>query len=210
MNAPPYHQFFKAANLIVKESKSPFASVYSAYLTVGEAMASKIEELENEVTDRRMFQYFTDGHVTCKIRIANRDKNNNLLKYFSPYYVKDQIKSAKIEGFWRNYDTQPLSDDRKCTATNFKYTPDNDGWLTINGGSFGSFKNVNQPLGSEFWLVIEWKDGNVIRVPLLEKRVTKRNEYSEGIEGYVTFSVDLCSGFYQDKYMTKNIHFDDN
>jgi len=116
-NAPPYHQFFKVANLIVKKSKSPFANVYSAYLTVGEAMASKIEELENKVSDNRMWQYFADEHVTCKVRVAYRDKNNDVSKYFNPYEVKKQIKSAKIEGFWRQYDTQPLSEDRKVTAT---------------------------------------------------------------------------------------------
>lgn len=209
-NAPPYHQFFKVANLIAKKSKTPFIDAYSAYFTVGEAMAKKITELENSVSDTRMWQYFADGHVTCKIRIGYRDKKDHLVKYFSPYHVRDQIKSAKIEGFWRNYDTQPLSEDRKATATNLKPSVDNDGyWLTINGGSYSQFKDAGlQPIGSEIWLVIEWQDGNVIRVPLLETRVVKRNESNEG-GGYVTFSVDLCSGFYQDKYMTKKIHFDE-
>ena len=210
-NAPPYHQFFKVANLIVKKSKSPFANVYSAYLTVGEAMASKIEELENKVSDNRMWQYFADGHVTCKIRVAYRDKNNDVSKYFNPYEVKKQIKSAKIEGFWRQYDTQPLSEDRKVTATDLKPSYDNDGsWLTINGGSYSQFKERGlEPIGSEIWLVIEWQDGNVIRVPLLDQRVVERKEFGFEGAGSVTFSVDLCSGFYQDKYMTKAIHFDD-
>lgn len=210
-NAPPYHQFFKVANLIVKKSKSPFANVYSAYLTVGEAMASKIEELENKVSDNRMWQYFADGHVTCKVRVAYRDKNNDVSKYFNPYEVKKQIKSAKIEGFWRQYDTQPLSEDRKVTATDLKPSYDNDGsWLTINGGSYSQFKERGlEPIGSEIWLVIEWQDGNVIRVPLLDQRVVERKESGFEGAGSVTFSVDLCSGFYQDKYMTKAIHFDD-
>ena len=94
--------------------------------------------------------------------------------------------------------------------SNLKPSVEDDGdWLTINGGDFSQFKNSNDWIeGSEIWLVIEWKDGNVIRVPLLDDRVIERNDYDVGLEEYVTFSVDLCSGFYQDKYMTKNIHFD--
>ena len=182
-------KFFKLASLIWKyaSKKDPILKVYKSYFEVGEAMAKAAERLGNYNSNRFVWQRFVSKDAIFKIKVRKYSSDGSFAGYFSAKDVYSQIESIGLimstpaqSGMVLRNDNPGVSLDEEWNAITIKNV---------------DFKGNNTLYDStEAWMIINWKNKRVTRVPLLDNNFVKMENFKASSNEPLIMTVELQSG----------------
>ena len=179
--------------------KDPFISVYLTYFDVAEAMIKKINEWKFYVQGGNIWERMWGKNCIYKIKVRKYTGDKKNIEYFSADEFNKQIQSIQIKlkpegksNFERDSQSlkiEPIGDE--LVISNVKYNgAQNELWSVL-----------------EAWMTITWKNGRVMRVPLLNEYFVKTENLIEGNDPPV-FHIELQSQTYQNlKNIANNIYY---
>lgn len=203
------HKFFALARQVLKFSKElgadPVLDCYKKYFEVGEAMASKIDEFSNRISNEFLWDRLSRGNGIYKIKVRKYTDSSIGTLYFSgrefyPYIGRygmytnhqGQIKSVSIELYSPASGKRNLSKPLKDANVQF----DDDG-ITIKNVEFGN--QTDFEVDCEAWMTILWKNNRVTHVPLLNKNFVKLENMDKDVSVPLIMTVELQSDTYNVK-----------
>lgn len=182
-------KFFKLASLIWKyaSKKDPILKVYKSYFEVGEAMAKAAERLGNYNSNRFVWQRFVSKDAIFKIKVRKYSSDGSFAGYFSAKDVYSQIESIGLimstpaqSGMVLRNDNPGVSLDEEWNAITIKNV---------------DFKGNNTLYDStEAWMIINWKNKRVTRVPLLDNNFVKMENFKASSNEPLIMTVEFQSG----------------
>lgn len=182
-------KFFKFASLIWKyaSKKDPILKVYKSYFEVGEAMAKAAERLGNYNSNRNVWQRFISKDAIFKIKVRKYSSDGSFAGYFFGEEVYSQIESIKFvistpaqSGFTLENENPPV------------FIDDNGKEITIKNVEFHGNNTLFD--STEAWMIINWKNKRVTRVPLLDKNFVKMENFSASSNEPLIMTVEFQSG----------------
>lgn len=203
------HKFFALAKQVLKFSKKlgadPVLDCYKKYFEVGEAMASKIEEFSNRISNEYLWDRLSKGNGIYKIKVRKYTDSSIGQLYFDGrdiYPYKDrygiptnhqgQIESISIELYSPASRKRNLSKPLKDANVQF----DADG-ITIKNVDFEN--ETDFETDCEAWMTIKWKNNRITHVPLLNEKFVKLENLDKDVSVPLIMTVELQSDTYNIK-----------
>lgn len=188
-SADDNEKFFKLASLIWKyaSKKDPILKVYKSYFEVGEAMANAASRLENYNNNRFVWQRFVSKNAVFKIKVRRYSNDGSFDGYFPANEVYSQIESISLIMSTPAQSSIELRNDNPDVSCNEEWNA-----ITIKNVDF---KGINTLYDStEAWMIINWKNKRVTRVPLLDKNFVKMENFKASSNEPLTMTVEFQSG----------------
>ncbi len=213
--ADEYTKFFYTAKAVLSLTDNvfkldPFFNIYKTYFDVGIEIAKNIDKLTNRTDAYNLWERLASGKGIYRIRVrkytGNKDKEYFWANEFyqRPNYYMDnhpgQIQSIEI----KLKDVKAQCPDIHSTSMDIEWESDystNHYWkgkeLVIRNVEFNT-NNYTGLYECEAWMIITWKNGRVMRVPLLNKNFVKAENLKKTDEEPI-FTIELQSETYQNK-----------
>ena len=188
-SADDNEKFFKLASLIWKyaSKKDPILKVYKSYFEVGEAMAKAAERLGNYNSNRFVWQRFVSKDAIFKIKVRRYSSDGTFAGYFSAKDVYSQIESIGLIMSTPAQSGMVLRNDDPGVSLD-------EEWNTIIIKNV-DFKGNNTLYDStEAWMIINWKNKRVTRVPLLDNNFVRMENFKASSNEPLIMTAEFQSG----------------
>ena len=188
-SADDNEKFFKLASLIWKyaSKKDPILRVYKSYFEVGEAMAKAAERLGNYNSNRFVWQRFVSKDAIFKIKVRKYSSDGSFAGYFSAKDVYSQIESIGLIMSTPNQSGMVLRNDNPGVSLDEEWNA-----ITIKNVDFKGNNTLYD--STEAWMIINWKNKRVTRVPLLDNNFVRMENFKASSNEPLIMTVEFQSG----------------
>ena len=188
-SADDNEKFFKLASLIWKyaSKKDPILRVYKSYFEVGEAMAKAAERLGNYNSNRFVWQRFVSKDAIFKIKVRKYSSDGSFAGYFSAKDVYSQIESIGLIMSTPDQSGMVLRNDNPGVSLDEEWNA-----ITIKNVDFKGNNTLYD--STEAWMIINWKNKRVTRVPLLDNNFVRMENFKASSNEPLIMTVEFQSG----------------